>query len=169
LVFWGPATESEVAGLEARLGQELPPAFRKLFLTVSAKVELSWFLPRARRFDPPFHQCFRGDLHWSVEETAVAELARREWVAEAFPDASDPYDRVWHGKLAFFEVGNGDYVALDIEGDDPDRVVYLSHDDGEGHGHVLADDVIDLVERWAPLAFVGGEDWQWLHFTTGLA
>ena len=46
-------------------------------------------------------------------------------------------------------------------------MVYLSHDDGEGHGHVLANDAIDLVQRWTRLACVGGEDWQWLPFKPG--
>lgn len=165
LVLAPPAVASEVAAVESRLSCSLPVEFRRVLLTVSSRVEFRWFLPRGREFDPPFHQSFSGDLHWSVEHTELAELGRRSWVAEVFPDPNDPYDRVWHGKLAFYEVGNGDYLAFDVEGPNPDRVVYLSHDDGAGHGFVLAEDVFELIARWLPLAFAGGEDWQWLPFT----
>lgn len=160
-----PASEEDVSALEGRLDCVLPPSFRNLLLNVSSEVAFSWFLPNGRQFEPPFHEIFSGRIHWSIAFAEQFELSRRNWVAEAFPDADDPYDRIWHGKLAFYEVGNGDYLGFDVAGPNPDRVVYLSHDDGEGHGFVLADDMFDLIERWLPLAVVGGEDWQWLPFT----
>lgn len=49
----------------------------------------------------------------------------------------DDYDKVWYRKLPFLEVGKGDFVAIDIGSDDAEPVVYLSHDDGEGHGYIL--------------------------------
>ncbi len=73
----------------------------------------------------------------------------------------------WHGKLAFYETGNGDLIAFDLAEDRYGQVVYLSHDDGEGHGYVLARDFRDLLARWLPLGCTGGEDWQWLPFTAG--
>jgi pimeloyl-ACP methyl ester carboxylesterase len=91
---------------------------------------------------------------------------RRSWVEEVFPDPSDPYDAVWHDKLAYADVGNGDLLALDLGREANGAVVYLSHDDGEGHGYRLASDFADLLRRWVPLACAGGEDWQWLPFTT---
>lgn len=81
-----------------------------------------------------------------------------------FPDPDDPYDRVWHHKLPFMEVGNGDYLALDLDRDARGRVIYLSHDDGEGHGRAMAASFEDLLVRWIPLACPGAEDWQWLPF-----
>lgn len=72
---------------------------------------------------------------------------------------------MWHDKLAISEVGNGDFLAVDLDPAAAGAIVYLSHDDGEGHGHRLAADLTDLVDRWAPLAFAGQEDWQWLPFT----
>jgi len=83
-----------------------------------------------------------------------------------FPDERDPYDVVWHHKAAFYEVGNGDYLAFDLSARNYERVTYLSHDDGQGHGHALAHDFGDLLDRWVPLACTGGEDWQWLPFTS---
>lgn len=82
-----------------------------------------------------------------------------------FPNANDPYDVVWHNKAAFYDVGNGDYLAFDLAEAQHGSVVYLSHDDGQGHGYVLAADFADLLERWVPIACTGGEDWQWLPFT----
>jgi hypothetical protein len=118
------------------------------------------------RFDPPFKSNFSGDLHWSLDFTREFEHARRAWVDEVFSDPSDPYDAVWHNKLAFADIGNGDLLALELDTQATGAVVDLSHDEGEGHGYRLASDFADLLRRWTPLACTGGEDWQWLPFTT---
>jgi hypothetical protein len=68
--------------------------------------------------------------------------------------------------VAFADVGNGDLLALDLAAGAASAVVYLSHDGGEGHGYRLASDFAHLLHRWMPLACTGGEDWQWLPFTT---
>jgi hypothetical protein len=57
-------------------------------------------------------------------------------------------------------VGNEDLLALDLADATRGAVVYLSHDDDEGHGYKLAPDFADLVRRWMPLACTGSEDWQ---------
>ncbi len=46
------------------------------------------------------------------------------------------------------------------------QIVYLSHDEGDGHGWVLADDIGDLIKRWLPLGFPGGDDFQLEPFTS---
>jgi len=71
---------------------------------------------------------------------------------------------VWHDKLAFAEVGNGDLLAFDTAVSDDGPIVYLSHDDGDGHGKRMADNFVDLMERWSPLGCPGSEDWQWIPF-----
>ena len=167
LVFAKPATARDVRLLEGDLGFPLPPAFATLLTQVSAHVEFRWFAPNKRDFPAPFRQCFSGNLHWSLDFVRQFNADKDSWVRKCFPNPSDPYDRTWHDKLAFYEVGNGDYLALELNDQMRGQVVYLSHDDGEGHGHVLANDAIDLVRRWAPLACVGGEDWQWLPFKRG--
>jgi SMI1 / KNR4 family (SUKH-1) len=164
LVFAEPAAARDVDLLEADLGIQVPPAFKALLTHVSSHVEFRWFAPEKRTFPIPMHQCFSGDLHWSLDFVRQFNADKESWIRECFPDPSDAYDRIWHNKLAFYEVGNGDYLALDLNEQRRGQVVYLSHDDGQGHGHVLANDAIDLVQRWAPLACVGGEDWQWLPF-----
>ncbi len=69
-----------------------------------------------------------------------------------------PYNVVWHGKLAFHDVPSGDQLAFDLN-EPSNPVVYLSHDDGEGHGYRLGNDFIDFVERWSMVGCTGPEDW----------
>ncbi|MNN71967.1 hypothetical protein D3C81_1879570 [compost metagenome] len=71
---------------------------------------------------------------------------------------------MWHNKLAFLEVGNGDYFAFDLNEEGTYPIVYLSHDDGEGHGYIIAKNFIELIDNWSRICFVGSEDWQWLPF-----
>lgn len=167
LVFAEPASARDVELLEADLGFSLPAAFKTLLTYVSSHVEFRWFAPDTRDFPAPMHHCFAGDLHWSLDFARQFNASKESWIRECFPSPSDAYDRIWHDKLAFYEVGNGDYLAFDLSHRRCGQVVYLSHDYGDGHGHVLASDAIDLVQRWVPLACVGGEDWQWLPFKRG--
>jgi cell wall assembly regulator SMI1 len=166
LVLEPPATSRQVADVEAELGMKLPSAFREALLTLSCHAEFRWFAGD-RQFARPFHQNFSGDLHWSLDLMVQFETERRHWCAAAFPNPADPYDAVWHDKLAFYEVGNGDYLAFDLATETLGQVIYLSHDDGAGHGYVLARDFNDLLARWLPLACAGGEDWQWMPFVHG--
>ncbi|MBO9701771.1 MAG: hypothetical protein J7604_16310 [Sporocytophaga sp.] len=46
------------------------------------------------------------------------------------------------------------------------KIVYLGHDDGEGHGYIMANSFSDLLNKWTKLGCVGGEDWQWLPLST---
>lgn len=164
LIATPPASPRQVTELESAVGTRLPEAFRDALLTISSHVEFRWFAGD-RKFPPPFDQNFSGDLHWSLDLTAQTETARKSWCSATFSNTEDPYDAVWHNKLAFYEVGNGDLVSFDLAEDRNGQVIYLSHDDGQGHGRVLARDFRDLLDRWLPLACAGGEDWQWLPFT----
>jgi hypothetical protein len=47
---------------------------------------------------------------------------------------------------------------------DDENVIYLSHDDGQGHGFVLGHDFVDFVDRWSRLGCPGPEDREWLQF-----
>jgi cell wall assembly regulator SMI1 len=165
LIFEPPATVAEVRDLESRLKCELPPSFRDVLLTISKHVKFAWFAPKEREYPPPFRSNFCGDLHWSLDLTQKFNENKDEWVREVFPNPEDAYDAVWHNKLAFYEIMNGDYLGIDLSPDTFDQIVYLSHDDGEGHGHVMAESLEGLIDRWVPLACTGGEDWQWLPFT----
>lgn len=166
LEFERPARQAEVDRAEAELGFKLPPSFREVLSTVSSQVGFWWYAPDDFKFPPPFRSNFSGQLEWSLEHIFKYEKGRMGWVEKVFPNDDDAYHAVWHNKLAFSSIGNGDYLAIDLSPTNYERIVYLSHDDGGGHGHILADDFADLLRRWAPLACTGAEDWQWLPFTS---
>src|SRR5262249_9542796 len=106
---------------------------------------------------------FGGECSWSLTRLAEIEQGRKGWIECCFPNIEDEYDRVWHNKLAFLEVGNGDMLALDLSLPSV-PVVYMSHDDGEGHGYRLGADFTDFITRWTLLGCPGAEDWQMLPF-----
>ena len=160
-----PATASEIAEVEALVGLPLPPSFRQTLEVMSRGMRWSWSQPHeAERFPEPFDEIFCGSLEWSIDTLAHAHRGYLGWVENCFPDPHDPYDVVWHNKLGFASVPNGDVLAVDLAPDLLGSIVYLSHDDGEGHGYRMARSLADLVDRWLPLACPGPEDWQWLPF-----
>lgn len=166
-----PAPEADIRSVESIIGFNLPVDFRKVLLEFSSAVRFSWFLPDEAELPEEFREIFGGGCSWNLARLVEVEERRRSWVRECFPNANDPYDLVWHNKLAFLEVGNGDLLALDLNLLNS-SVVYLSHDDGEGHGYRLGDNFIDFIERWSLLGCPGAEDWQMLPFisssTSGL-
>lgn len=164
LSFEGPATENEVAILESKLGFGLPSSLKEVLLEFSKKVEFRWFMPDGYELKGELSPIFSGDRHWSLEWIAQFNEDKNGWRDEVFPNKEDPYDVVWHDKLAFHEVGNGDYLAIDLSTPGQEPVVYLSHDDGEGHGFEMAKNFKEFVFLSSRLGCVGAEDWQWLPF-----
>lgn len=172
--------------VEAKLDRPIPVSFRSVLTGYSSHQELCWFLkrrPKPGKFrdffqtvqkrdgklqewiDPPnqFKGIFSGHCYWNLNCLLTLEKERQDWVENCFPNIDDPYDRVWHNKLAFLPVGNGDMLAIDLlvqEG----PVVYLSHEDGNLHGSVLGKDFSDFIDRWSLIGFVGAEDWQLENF-----
>ena len=159
-----PATDEEVSALEEKLGFRLPPSLKRVLLEFSKKVEFRWFLPDGYELEGDLFEIFSGDIHWSLEWIAQFNEDKNGWRDEVFPNKEDPYDAVWHDKLAFNEVGNGDYLAIDLRKPDQEPVVYLSHDDGEGHGVEMAKNFEEFVFLSSRIGCVGAEDWQWLPF-----
>jgi SMI1 / KNR4 family (SUKH-1) len=154
------ATEEEVAAVEWDLGFRLPSSFRSVFLEVSREVDFRWFSPQGYMFPEPFQLMFRGDLNWSLRDLAE-RVDRANHMAElCFSDPDDSYD-----EAAFFAVGNGDMIAVDLAENAYGRVVYLARDLFRGHGHELAANFNDLLDRWVPVACAGGDAWLWKPFT----
>jgi hypothetical protein len=157
-----PASESEIVAIERGLGFPLPASFRRVLTTYSRAVDIGWQLPEDA--EPPFAGIFAGECRWSLAGLPALVREHREWIDVCFKDPEDRYDREWHGKLPVLSVGNGDMVAIDLA---DEAVVYLSHDDGEGHGYRLGADFEDYLDRLSRLGCVGAEDWQWLPFVDG--
>jgi cell wall assembly regulator SMI1 len=165
LLIEEPASIIEIKSLEESIGIPLPNELKETLLSFSKKVEFSWFLPDDFSLPEPFDEIFCGGCHWSLDWIAQFNKEKDGWVQEVFPNQEDPYDKVWHQTLAFQEVGNGDYLAIDLRNPNSQPVVYLSHDDGEGHGYVLGENFTDFIFRWSKIGCPGAEDWQWLPFT----
>ncbi|MGG5735639.1 MULTISPECIES: SMI1/KNR4 family protein [Bacillus cereus group] len=161
-----PSTLEQVILVEETLGIKLPNSFKKVLLEFSGNFSLRWFLSDDMQIPNEFSEIFCGTPHWSLENLFEFEKERKDWIDTAFPNPEDEYDVVWHNKLAFCEVGNGDYLAFDMKDDIDAPIIYLSHDDGEGHGYKIANNFIEFIDNWSRVAFVGCEDWQWLPFTT---
>lgn len=161
-----PSTLEQVILVEETLGIKLPNSFKKVLLEFSGNFSLRWFLSDDMQIPNEFSEIFCGTPHWSLENLFELEKERKDWIDTAFPNPEDEYDVVWHNKLAFCEVGNGDYLAFDMKDDIDAPIIYLSHDVGEGHGYKIANNFIEFIENWLRVAFVGCEDWQWLPFTT---
>jgi len=158
------ATKSELKSLESKLCVKLPSSLKDVLLGFSRKVEFRWFFPIDFQLEGDLSEIFSGDRHWSLDWLVQFDEAKNKWRDEVFPNRNDPYDVIWHDKLAFHEVGNGDYLAIDLSRSGYQPVVYLSHGDGVGHGLELAKNFQEFVFCTSRLGCVGGEDWQLLPF-----
>lgn len=164
LIFENPASELDIVEIERKLTYQLPNDFRNILLTVSSHCEFKWFLPQNFHLPDQLKQIFCGELNWGMDLILQLNQNKDGWIKEAFPNFDDEYDKVWHNKFVFQEVGNGDYISIDLAPDNYGKVIYLSHDDGAGHGYLMAHSYYDLIRNWTKLGCVGGEDWQWLPF-----
>jgi hypothetical protein len=172
LIFEKPATNSDITDIEKSLTFQIPDDFKNVLLTVSSHCEFKWFLPDDFPLPEQLRQIFSGELHWGLNFILQFNESKDGWIKKVFPDIDNEYDKVWHNKFVFQEVGNGDYISIDLEPGNYGKIVYLSHDDGEGHGYIMANSFSELLSNWTKLGCVGGEDWQWLPFyknqTTGI-
>ena len=161
-----PAKEEEILEIEKKLGYRIPEDFRDILLSYSSYFEYFWSYEEKNNIELPSNlkHIFSGDLHWRINLLVNFEVSRKDWVEGCFPDYNDKYDRVWHNKMPFYEVGNGDYLAIELEKENYGKIVYLSHDCGKGHGYYLANNFKELLSNWSKVGCVGGENWQWLTF-----
>lgn len=164
LIAEAPAQFDDVYEIEQKLGYSIPFDFKNSLLTLSSHWEFSWFLPDGFQLPHDLRGIFCGELHWGMHFILDFNENKDEWIKNVFPDPDNEYDQVWHNKFVFQEVGNGDYISIDLLPDTYGKIIYLSHDNGEGHGYVMAHSFSELLNNWTRLGCVGGEDWQWMPF-----
>jgi cell wall assembly regulator SMI1 len=167
LTIGSPASTADIERIETFLGMSLPPALSRFFLECACSVDFRWQLPEDFPAPQRFQEIFCGGFSLSLAALQEHALSMRTWIEQCFSDPHNAYDAVWHRKLAVIPIMNGDYIGIDLRAEHLGQVVYLSHDDGEGHGYVLGADIVDFLRRWTPLGCPGPEDWQWLPFASG--
>lgn len=166
-----PVSVSVIRNVEEELGVSLPESFIKVISGFTSGMEMNWSLPDDEELEVPIPEALEGifasNFSWNIEDLINVEKDRKGWEQEVFSDVENEYDRVWHNKLGLMAVGNGDYIAFDLSISNDPPVVYLSHDDGEGHGYILGQNFIDFMDKWVKIGCVGCEDWQLLPFIEG--
>ena len=186
-----PATEEEIKAVEAKLGYTLPSHFREVLLENTAHLEFYWNIctDEDEDYEDEDDENYEDDEDYEDEEngfflpdelTEISsgellfgldlllgyEESRKGWEEDVYPDYNNEYDRIWHNKMAFHQVGNGDYIAIELEPENYGKVVYLSHDGSENHGLYIADNFKEFLMNYAAVGCTGGEDWQWEPFYT---
>ena len=166
-----PATEEEVKAVEAKLGYTLPAHFREVLLENTAHLEFWWDIDdiideEDISLPDKLAEIFRGKLLFGLDLLLNYEEDRQDWEGEAYPNSDKEYDRVWHNKMSFHQVGNGDYIAIELEPENYGKVVYLSHDGSENHGLYIGSNFKEFLMNYAAIGCIGGEDWQWEPFYT---
>ena len=171
LTIGKPATEEEIKAVEEQLGYILPSYFREVLLENTAHLDFYWSIYDITdegdiSLPDKLVEIFRGQLLFGLDLLLDYEDDRKGWVKEVYPDYNNEYDRVWHNKMSFHQVGNGDYIAIELEPENYGKVVYLSHDGSENHGLYIASNFKEFLMNYAAIGCIGGEDWQWEPFYT---
>ena len=171
LTIGKPATEEEIKAVEEQLGYILPSHFREVLLENTAHLDFYWDINDITdegdiSLPDKLVEIFRGQLLFGLDLLLDYEDDRKGWVKEVYPDYNNEYDRVWHNKMSFHQVGNGDYIAIELEPENYGKVVYLSHDGSENHGLYIASNFKEFLMNYAAIGCIGGEDWQWEPFYT---
>ena len=113
------ATEEEVSNLEKEWGYKLPDDFRWVLLNVSSHLEFFWNLYREEEelleLPKELVEIFSGNLYFGIDTILSCEESRKDWIDICYPDYNNPYDKIFHNKLAFQKVSNGDLFAIDLE------------------------------------------------------
>ena len=114
LIFEKPATLKEIEEVESKLTCKIPSDFKDNLLNLSSHCEFKWFLPDNFTLPDQLRQIFCGEIHWSLDLIIAFNESKDDWINEAFPNIEDKYDKAWYNKFVFQEVGNGDYILIDL-------------------------------------------------------
>lgn len=160
LVVKDRAVEADLVEVEKKLGYRIPDSFRNVMLEFSSQVYMNWFLPNNYDLPGVFKSIFSGECSWNLSALIEINRDKNDCIEACFADIDDEYNKVWHNKLAFLEVGNGDYIAIDILESKRSPVVYLSHDGDTSNGLVLGESFYDYINKLTEIGCCGPEDWQ---------
>lgn len=151
LTIGHPATIKEISAIEDKLGVNLPNEFKKLLIEFSTHLYFRWSLPDEAILPHEFREIFSGELGWNLE-----------WLEYWSEDSREDYAVNLKGKLTFFQVGNGDYLALDLSKDIEHPVVYWDHE--TDNITPIAASFMEYLIKMTDLSCIGTEIWQYESF-----
>ena len=159
-----PASESDLAEIEAHLKHSIPSQLRHMFTTFSRHIQFGWDWPHpwdlADLHFPRVHGGMRlglslqtlPGLQGCLPDIDALSPQERAWIENDYPDVLSLAAQAF----PFLEVGNGDCLVIDLR---DHRVKYLSHDDPDETGSVLGRDFHHFMEQWSALGCLGPEVW----------
>lgn len=171
------AEEEEIKKVEEQLGFRIEENFRTILKEFSKGIEIYWTLPDSIILPEELKAISSGILHFDLDQLENINHHKNDLMECCFSDLPMPSEEeiVAHNldrrfidlvlntekfvrALAFSEVGNGDYIVIDIE--DNGSIRYLSHEIDKAHGAKIADNFIDYIDKITAIAMAGNEDWQ---------
>ncbi|MCY9660080.1 SMI1/KNR4 family protein [Paenibacillus chondroitinus] len=146
-----PASDLEIKDKESTLGINIPSEFKKVLLENSKQLYLRWSFPEEAILPQEFREIFSGEIGWSLDGL--------EYWGE---DSTEDYAINLKGKLTFFQVRNGDYLALDLSNDSNPPIVYWDHE--TDNVIPIAASFMEYLNKMTELSCIGAEIWQYEDF-----
>ncbi|TWT11552.1 hypothetical protein FQU96_13825 [Reyranella sp. CPCC 100927] len=167
-----PATDADIARIEARHGLKCPPQLRTLLTQYSAHVAFGWHIPghlqAMEKREMPTMSANRNAL-WDLAHMDTHAIPNFfNWKCDlAQRDISEAPNRpqMWENQFPFYDLVNGDMLTIDMSrAEGPHPVRYFSHELEMLHGLALAPDFFSFVTEMSKLGFAGTEWASWLRF-----
>ncbi len=165
-----PVADAELAAIERSLGPTLPASLRAFFTAGAAGMDCRYvFEPDGPVLDeisellPDEPMLFGGASLGPASELPSLSADVGDWADDTWVSDDPDQKEIWESALPFARMDNGDYLALDLRGDERDPpVVYLNHDD---ESQVIAPSFEAFLVAWEGLCYLGPEHWLLLEFT----
>jgi SMI1 / KNR4 family (SUKH-1) len=178
-----PATETELAEVEMRLGRKIPRSLRDVLVNHARSFSFEWDRAHFHLLPHPWKHAQHGRCLWSLDLLPILEADVEGWRQQVYSDPAAAYDRHWYGVFAVCGTGlsdgtssragpggdfsGGDFFAIKLNAPDGQPVVFLSHDGSGDNGQTLAESFEDFLLRWSAIGCVGGQDgWALNYFIT---
>ena len=159
-----PASESDLADIEAHLEHPIPSQLRHMFTTFSQHLQFGWDWPNQLDLAELHFPRIYGGIRLGLSLKTLPRLQdcllnidalspqEKAWIENDYPDVLSLEAQAF----PFLEIGNGDCLVIDLR----DRhVKYLSHDDPDETGRVLGQNFHHFMDQWSVLGCLGPESW----------
>jgi hypothetical protein len=159
-----PLTEPDLLALEHDLGVSLPRSVREFLLNGARAISATYsWTPGGETSDElseaGLAECIRGGGEFlSVDDFAEFRADARSWAIET-AIAEDPVDQErWLNSLPFYDLNDGDYLAIDLsQGVEDPPVLFLCHED---ESWILSSSFSAFLAEWAACSYVSPRCWE---------